>query len=340
MRKVALVLVILAGLIVVSVAPRHPATGAEVPILRNGPLPPVHAPPDNPQTDTKIRLGHQLYFDKRLSLDSTVSCASCHDPQHGWADTGEVSQGVGGAKGGRNSPSVLNAAHSEFQFWDGRAFTLEQQALGPIQNPVEMKMTMDLAVNRLKSIPGYVKEFQEVFGTEPNDQGVAKAIAAFERTVVSTDSPYDRYIQGDFSAMDNSAVRGMRLFNGKGHCVSCHSGPYFSDGHFHNVGVGYRNGRDSDVGRYKVTNNPKDMGAFKTPGLRGVALTPPYMHDGSEKSLEAAVQFYNRGGVNNPNLDRLMMPLNLTRRDEADLVAFLRALTVKSPDISEPKLPE
>jgi cytochrome c peroxidase len=318
----------------------EPMIGAEGRFLENGLLPPVPIPPNNPQTDAKVQLGKQLYFDKRLSKDNTVSCASCHRPDAGWADPDPTSAGVGHVRGGRNSPTVLNSAYSPVQFWDGRAKDLEEQALGPIQNPVEMQMTMPMALDRLTSIPGYVTQFQAVFGTGPTEQAVARAIAAFERTVISTDSPYDQYFRGDKRALSPTAVRGMALFSGKAHCLSCHSGPNFTDGRFHNVGVGYQGGKYADEGRFKVTKHPADMGAFKTPTLRSVALTAPYMHDGSEKTLADVVDLYNRGGTPNPHLDRLILPLNLTRGERADLVAFLNALTGQLLDIKEPELPK
>jgi cytochrome c peroxidase len=306
----------------------------------NGHLPAVTVPVNNPQTDAKIRLGRQLYFDTRLSSDNSISCASCHKPDHGWADTGPVSEGVGHAKGGRNSPSVLNAAYSVLQFWDGRAINLEKQAVGPIQNPVEMQLTMDMALGRLKGIPGYVSQFKDVFGTEPNEEGVAKAIAAFERTIVQMDTPYDRYLDGDRKAMSAAAVRGMALFNGRGHCTACHSGPYFSDGRFHNLGIGFSGGKFADEGRMIVTKDRKDLGAFKTPGLRGVAETAPYLHDGSEATLASVIDLYDRGGIQNPNLDRAMLPLNLTDREKHELVEFLKALSGPPLSSDKPELPE
>ncbi len=317
-----------------------PLVHAEGRFLDNGLLPPVPVPPDNPQTDAKVRLGQQLYFEKRISLDNTIACATCHDPAAGWADPRPVSQGVDGAKGGRNSPTVLNASYNAVQFWDGREPDLEHQALGPLQNPVEMKMTMPMVVDRLKSMPGYVSQFQDVFGTEPNDQGVAKAIAAFERTVISSNSPYDRYLQGDETAMSASAVRGMNLFRGKAHCMSCHSGPNFTDSRFHNLGVGYKGGKFADEGRVVVTKRRLDTGAFKTPTLRSIALTAPYLHDGSEQTLEAVIDLYARGGIPNPYLDRLMTPLNLSKQEKADLVEFLKALTGAPLDIKAPELPQ
>jgi cytochrome c peroxidase len=309
---------------------------AEGRFLANGLLPQVPIPADNPQTDAKIRLGRHLYFDKRLSSDGTINCASCHQPEKGWADTGPVSEGVAHKKGGRNSPTIIDAAYSVPQFWDGRALHLEKQAVGPLQNPVEMDLTMDVILLRLKNIPGYVKQFQEVFGAEPTEDGLAKAIASFERTIVSKDSPYDRYVQGDRAAMSKAAIRGMRLFNGKGHCSTCHSGAYFSDTEFHNLGVGYRNGKYADDGRHSVTKDPRDMGAFKTPTIRQVAVTGPYMHDGSEKTLLDVINLYNRGGTPNPNLDRAVVPLNLTNREKRDLVAFMTALTGSYPIVEAP----
>jgi len=320
---------------------QQPAGFAEGQFLANGPLPPIPVPPDNPMTGAKIRLGQALYFDKRLSSDNTVSCATCHRPDAGWADVTPVSEGVAHQKGTRNSPSVMNAGYSIPQFWDGRAVWLEKQAVGPVQNPIEMDLTMEELLSRLNSIPGYVKMFEEAFGTKPTEEGVARAIASFERTIVSGDSPFDRYMKGDKKAMSPAAIRGMMIFNGKGHCTPCHSGPAFSDYRFHNLGVGYKDGKFADVGRYAVTNDPKDMGAFRTPILRNVALTPPYLHDGSEPTLESVIELYNKGGIPNPNLDPAMMPLHLTKREKADLVEFLKALTGELPKVGPPeKLPE
>lgn len=310
---------------------------AEGQFLANGLLPPVTFPADNPQSDAKIQLGRQIYFDKRLSSDGTINCASCHQPDKGWADTGSVSRGVAHQEGGRNSPTIINAAYSVPQFWDGRAVHLEKQAVGPLQNPVEMDLTMDEIIFRLKNIPGYVRKFQEVFGTEPTEEGLAKATASFERTIVSMDSPYDLYLQGDQTAMSKAAIRGMQLFSGKGHCSTCHSGPYFSDTKYHNLGVGYSNGKFADVGRYSVTKKQKDMGALKTPTVRQVAVTAPYLHDGSEKTLMDVVNFYDKGGVPNPNLDRAMVPLNLTNKEKDDLVAFMEALTGMYPIVQAPE---
>jgi cytochrome c peroxidase len=315
------------------------STGALGQFLANGPLPPVPVPPDNPQTDAKVRLGAQLYFDTRLSADNTISCATCHDPKTGWANPHPTDTGIRGQVGGRNSGTILNAAYMRVQFWDGRAATLEEQAVGPIHNPIEMGETLENVVRKLNGIPGYKAQFNAVFGTDANSDGIAKAIAAFERTVVSGPAPYDRWLAGEKTAMTPAAVRGLGLFNGKGHCSPCHSGPTFSDQGYHNIGVGMDR-KNPDLGREVVTKDPRDRGRFKTPGLRNCALTPPYLHTGSEKTLADVIAYYDRGGIANPNLDPLMLPLNLTPREKSDLVAFLEALTGTQPNITPPALPE
>jgi cytochrome c peroxidase len=314
------------------------AVHGEVGFLANGPLPGVSAPPDNPQTDPKVRLGMQLYFDPRLSADNTISCATCHDPTKAWANHGATDVGIKGQVGGRNSGTIIDAAHMRYQFWDGRAGSIEEQALGPIHNPIEMGETLENVVRKLNGIAGYREQFRDVFGTDATTDGIAKAIAAFERTIVSGPSPYDRYMAGETSALSPAAVRGMNLFNGKGHCTPCHSGPMFSDQSFHNLGVGMDKA-DPDLGREAVTKDPRDRGRFKTPGLRNIALTGPYLHDGSEKSLMDVVEFYNRGGIPNSNLDPAMLPLALTQREKADLVAFLEALTGPFPVLGAPAFP-
>ncbi len=331
---------VLLALFLVAWFVRCPAPLAQGRFLANELLPAVPVPPDNPQCDSKIRLGAQLYFDPRLSADNTISCATCHDPATAWANHGATDTGIKGQVGSRNSGTILDAAYMRFQFWDGRASSLEEQALGPIHNPIEMGETLENVVIKLNQIPGYKEAFQKVFGTEVNTDGIAKAIAAFERTVLSGPSPYDRYLLGDKNALSPAAKRGLEIFNGKGHCTPCHSGPMFSDQGFHNLGVGYKDGEYADVGRYDQTRNDRDLGAFKTPGLRNVALTYPYLHDGSEKSLEDVIELYNRGGIPNPHLDPLMLPLNLTAREKSDLIEFLKSLTGEAPKIQAPKLPE
>ncbi|MHB8877868.1 MAG: cytochrome-c peroxidase [Myxococcaceae bacterium] len=308
-------------------------------LFANGLLAPVPVPPDNPQTDAKVRLGAQLYFDGRLSADGTISCATCHAPATGWANHNPTDTGIHGQVGDRNSGSIIDSAYLRYQFWDGRAASLEEQALGPIHNPIEMGETLENVVRKLDAIPGYHSQFIAVFGGEGvTTDGIAKAIAAFERTIVSGPSPYDRFVMGERSALSPAARRGLDLFNGKGHCSACHSGPAFSDQSFHNLGVGADKPKP-DPGREAITHDPRDRGRFKTPGLRNVAQTWPYLHDGSEKGLREVIDFYDRGGGPNPNLDPLMMPLGLTATEKAELVAFLEALTGPVPQMSAPPLP-
>ncbi len=326
------------GAIVLLLAVALPQLGAQR-FLANGLLGPVPVPADNPQTDAKVRLGQQLYFDTRLSLDNTVSCATCHDPAKAWANHNRTDTGIKGQVGGRNSGTILDSAYMRYQFWDGRAGSLEEQALGPIANPIEMGETLENVVRKLDAIPGYRRQFEDVFGTGVTADGIGKAIASFERTVISGPSPYDRYLMGDKKAMSSAAVRGMDLFNGKAHCTACHSGPMFSDQSFHNLGIGMDK-PDPDVGRSKITGDPADWGKFKTPTLRNIALTYPYLHDGSEATLLDVVVLYDRGGIPNKNLDPLMLPLNLTETERADLVAFMESLTGTMPDIKKPELPE
>lgn len=317
-------------------------------------------PPDNPLTAEKVALGKKLYFDKRLSADGTVSCASCHDPLRGFADGKAVATGIRNQAGARNSPTVLYAAFNEIQFWDGRAPTLEEQAKQPLINPVEMgQPSHEAVVKAVAQIPDYPPLFQRAFGSsQVTIDRIVQAIASFERTLAAFSSPFDRFLAGDKNAVSDAAKRGFQLFLGKARCVTCHefntSFPYFTDNKFHNIGVAMKGNfeqlaREAQaiqargdkqtegslahkpgveaLGRWIVTREPKDIGAFKTPGLRNVALTAPYMHDGSLKTLEDVMEFYNRGGEPNPNLDGGMRPLNLTKEEIADIVEFMKSLT-------------
>ncbi len=307
---------------------------------RVGNLPIVPVPPDNPQTSLKILLGKQLYFDTRLSEDNTVSCATCHDPALGWSDKGPTSVGIKGQRGGRRAPPVSNSAFNDLQFWDGRAPSLEEQAKGPIINPVEMGNTHEVMVKTVDNIPGYVEQFKKVFGTETvNVDQVAQVIAAFERTVITTDSPFDRFVKGDTKALTDLEKRGLEIFNGKGHCTACHWGGHFSDERFHNLGVVPADVTKPDEGRFVVTKNPNDKGAFKTPTIRDVELRAPYMHNGSEKTLEDVVELYDKGGrTGDPNLDPLIVPLGLTKEEKNALVAFMkRAMTSLNQEVSNVK---
>ena len=296
-------------------------------------LPDVFWPEDNPYSPERRELGWLLFFDTRVSADNTVSCASCHSPAKAFGDGMPVSVGIKGQKGGRSAPTVINRAYSLAQFWDGRAATLEEQAIGPIANPLEMTMHKDATeahkttVERLRAIPGYVKRFEKVFKTKgfTIDQ-VAQAIATFERTVLSGNAPFDKYKAGDKKAMTTEQVRGMGVFFQKAACDACHIGFNFTDGSYMNIGIGMDKPKP-DLGRYNVSKREEDKGAFKTPTLREIEHTAPYMHDGSLKTLEEVVEHYDKGGVKNPYLAKSMKPLNLTKQDKSDLVMFLKALS-------------
>ena len=306
-----------------------------------GPLPTVvPIPATNLNYKAKLELGKQLYFDGRLSKNNAVSCAFCHNPMTGFADPRQTSIGVGGGVGGRQAPTVYNTGFIPLQFWDGRAGSLEEQATGPIVNPVEMAETHENVVKKLGKIKGYQQQFRAVFGTDVNLQGIAEAIAAYERTVVSTNSAFDKYVLGDAKAMDEAAVRGMALFKGKARCVLCHNGPNFTDNQFHNLGVPQVGPMKEDLGRFYVTRQERDKGAFKTPTLRSITETAPYMHDGVFKTLEEVVDFLDQGGGQNPNLSPLVKPLGLTQQEKADLIAFLKALTGEAIKFEMPKLPK
>lgn len=303
-------------------------------------LRPLKVPADNPMTEAKIELGKQLYFDKRLSKDNTISCASCHDPKKGWSNDEAVATGINGQKGGRSSPTIINAAYHRFQFWDGRSPSLEDQALGPIQNPIEMGETLKNVEKKLNAIPGYKEQFQKVFGTGVTSENIAKAIATFERTVLSGNAPYDKYKAGEKEALSESAERGMKLFFGKANCSACHAGSNFTDNAFHNIGVGME-AEKPDVGRVAISKLGGDTGSFKTPGLRDIAKSAPYMHDGSLKTLEAVVEHYDKGGIANEYLDEELFPLKLSDEEKQDLVTFLKEglASENYPDVEPPELP-
>ena len=306
-----------------------------------GPLPTVvPIPATNLNYTAKIDLGKQLYFDGRLSQNGAVSCAFCHNPFTGFADPRQTSIGVGGGVGGRQAPTVYNTGFIPLQFWDGRAGSLEEQAIGPIHNPVEMAETHENVAKKLSKIKGYQQQFRTVFGTDVNLQGIAEAIAAYERTVVSTNSPFDKYVMGDSKAMDEAAVRGMALFKGKARCILCHNGPNFTDNQFHNLGVPQVGPLKEDLGRYDVTHLGKDKRAFKTPTLRSIVETSPYMHDGAFKTLEEVIEFLDQGGGPNANLSPWLKPLGLTKEEKTDLLAFLKSLTGEQGKFEMPKFPK
>ena len=303
-------------------------------------LPPVPIPPDNPPTAETIALGRRLYYDPILSLDNTVSCATCHTPRYGFADPKTVSEGVGKRTGTRNSPTVLNAAYFKVQFWDGRAPSLEKQAEGPVENPVEMANTLATVEQRLNADPSYREQFARAWGPKPiTYEMVEKSIASFERTVISGNSPFDRWKYGhDEQAVGDSVKRGFVVFTSKekGNCATCHTieenYALFTDNQFHNVGVGFDMGQFTDVGLYAVTHNEADKGKFKTPSLRNIAQTAPYMSDGSLKNLKDVIDFYIGAGNSNPNLDEDIHVLDfLSGQERADLQAFLGSLTGEVP---------
>ena len=291
-----------------------------------------------------VSLGRDLFHEPRLSSDGTVSCASCHQAEGWFTDGRRVAVGVGGVQGTRNTPSVLNAVYFPAQFWDGRALGLEEQAKGPIASPREMNLPHDVAVARLADDPTYQRRFAEAFGPGPITlRRLVHALAAFERTLLSANSPFDRfYYGGETNALDEAARRGLAIFTdpARGNCTVCHTigaqDALFTDGLFHNLGVGMNaEGELTDLGRFLQTGVESDRGAFRTPSLRHVAQTPPYMHDGSLRTLTEVVDFYVGGGNSNPQLDPQIRPLALTRRDRDDLVAFLTSLTGDPPHATE-----
>ena len=276
-------------------------------------------------------LGELLFFDPILSSDSTISCASCHKPEFAFADNAAVSKGVGGQTGTRNAPSAMNQDARIFQFWDGRMETLEEQALGPIENPIEMNLPVSELINRLYKHKQYMAFFNAIYGEKPNRNNIAKAIAAFERTLETTDTPFDNYMKNnDTTEFGKSEQRGQDIFNNKGKCFDCHFGPDFTADQFRNIGL--FNGKDlNDSGRFIVTRKLIDLGKFKTPGLRNIAMTAPYMHNGMHKTLHEVIDYYDEPDKfikNSINRDTLLnKPLGLTEIEKKDLENFLLSLT-------------
>jgi cytochrome c peroxidase len=321
-------------------------------------------PPDNPQTPEEIALGQKLFFEGRLSADGTVACATCHDPARAFTDGRPTSVGIHGRTGQRNAPTILNALYNKAQFWDGRAKTLEEQAAFPIFNSVEMgQPSLDAAIVKIAGIQEYQQAFKKVFGRAVNGPDLLRAIASYERTLVSFDSPFDHFMAGDKSAIDDAAKRGWELFNTQARCNKCHAltetkrdVTNFMDNDFHNIGIGIikhdvaalalkaeklfassetaaidRAAIETEMsalGRFLITKKKVDTASFKTPNLRNVLVTGPYFHDGSQQTLWDVIDHYNKGaGLNNPWLDEDIQPLALTERDIDDLVAFLASLT-------------
>jgi cytochrome c peroxidase len=278
-----------------------------------------------PETNARAELGRRLFFDPILSIDRSVSCASCHEPEHGFASREALPMGAAGRRATRNAPPAFNRAFGTTHFWDGRAATLEAQVVEPIENPNEMGLPMADALARLASDADYRARFAALGAAEPTRDAVAASLAEFLRRVVVADSPVDRFraAKGDLSPLER---RGLWVYESKGRCWRCHSGPNFSDESFHNTGVGVKDGA-AEPGRFAVTQDPADRGRFKTPTLRMVGKTAPYMHDGSLATLEEVVRFYAQGGNANPELDPLMEPITMSDEDVAALVALLQALS-------------
>ena len=328
-----------------------------------------YIPKDNPLTEEKIELGRQLFFEKRLSADGNISCATCHDPQLAFTDGKKVAEGIGGRRGTRNSPTILNALFYPGMFWDGRADRLEDQARLPLTNPLEMgNESIETVIARVRAAPEFVSAFHRVFGGEPTIARLAQAVAAYERTLIAGDSAFDRFAAGNQNAIGAEAKRGFTLFRGKARCSRCHTFsdqmPFFSDFAYHNTGVaanhpgfervaarafevaerpeaksvidglGREEGGD-ELGRMLMSYQVFDLGAFRTPSLRNVALTAPYFHDGSARTLADVVRFYNEGGKQNLNREWELNALALTESEQRDLVAFLESLTGRLPRASE-----
>lgn len=333
-------------------------------------LPSVPVPLDNPISKEKIALGRKLFYDRRLSLNSTFSCAMCHVPEQGFSSNEmETAVGIEGRSVRRNSPTIYNAAYASRLFHDGRENTLEQQVWGPLLARNEMgNPSIGYVINKIKALPDYAGLFENIFNKNPTMETIGQAIASYERTLNSADSPFDRwYYAKQDKAINASAKRGFELFNGKAACSACHSveqtHALFTDYQLHNTGIGYREAmlktpkkqkiqlapgvfvevdseaiaavsepKPNDLGAYEITQNPADRWKYKTPSLRNVALTAPYMHNGSLSTLEEVLKFYNQGGVANETLDPLIKPLNLTDQEITDLVAFLESLTGSNVD--------
>jgi cytochrome c peroxidase len=293
-------------------------------------LTPVPVPAANPLTDAKVALGKELFFEPGLSSNGTVSCASCHVPSLAFADRLPLSKGVKGYVGLRNAPTIFNVAYSPRLMWDGRALGLEDQSLYPLMHPREMSSTPQRAVEFIGSKPSYAGLFANAFGDPAVTWlRVAQSLASYQRTLLSGGSPFDRYMAGEQTAITEAAVRGFALFRGAAGCIDCHTysreQPFFTDFQFNNNGLTW--GPYPDLGRYEISKERVDKGAFRTPSLRDVARTAPYMHDGRMASLEEVIEFYNRGGDGNPFADRRIRPLHLSEQDKSDLVAFLNGLT-------------
>jgi cytochrome c peroxidase len=304
-------------------------------------LPSAPMPADNVSTPARVELGKALFFDPRMSGNGAMSCASCHNPSLGWSDGLKTAVGWGGQVLGRATPTVVNTAFNTQFMWDGRKKSLEDQALGPMKTPQEMNTDFAVSLARLRGVAGYVALFDKAYpGEGVTEETIAKAIAAFERTVVSNDSAFDRWLAGDKKAFTLPQWRGYKVFtdSAKGNCAACHSGANFTDNGFHNIGI--KTGGEPDPGRFNIRKVASMQGAFKTPTLRDIELTAPYFHDGSAATLRDVVDHYVRGGDERSNLSGSMKPLNLSEQEKDDLVAFMKSLTGSRKPVAVPQLPQ
>lgn len=304
-------------------------------------VPNLIAPADNKITPARIELGRTLFFDPRLSGSKWISCATCHNPGLGWSDGLNTALGNGMVQQRRSTPTLVNVGYNQTFMWDGRKVSLEDQALAPIESKDEMNMDMSMLVERLSAIPGYRPLFDHAYPGEGITRvTVAKALASFERTIVSKDTPFDRWQRGDANAVSAAAKRGSDLFHGKARCNLCHRGFNFTDDGFHNIGLVSLPGMPEDEGRFEQRKVKILKGSFKTPTLRNVELTAPYMHNGIYRSLQEVVDHYDRGGDIKDNLDPNIFPLRLTPQEKEDIVAFMKSLTSKAADVAVPRLPQ
>jgi len=310
------------------------------PSLRAFVLGAVPYPEDNAPNAARVELGHKLFFDPRMSGDGNMSCATCHNPALGWSDGQATARGVKSAQLKRATPTIFNTAYNSIQMWDGRKKSLEDQAMGPMQANTEMNMDIGKLFQWIGQNAGYQVLFAKAYPGEPiNETTMSKAIASFERTVLSNSSPFDRWVKGDAKALSALEVSGFKLFAGKGNCIACHSGPNFTDNGFHNLGLASWGDAEPDVGRYAQKPVNAMRGAFKTPTLREVARTAPYFHDGSAKTLLDVINHYNQGGVVKTNLAADIRPLGLSEEEKRALVAFLQSLSSPYAAVLVPELP-
>ncbi|WP_330747397.1 cytochrome-c peroxidase [Chryseobacterium sp. CP-77] len=318
-----------------------------------GPLPKMSFPEDNPYSEDKMELGKMLFFDPRLSKSGQISCANCHNPEIGWSDGSRVSFGHDRQTGTRNAPTLVNIGYAKTLFWDGRSATLEEQVKAPIENPVEMNLHMSMATKNIRKIKGYRSFFVKAFGNgEVTEEKIAKAIATFERSLISPPSRFDKFVTGKKDALTDSEINGLHLFRTKANCINCHNTPYFSDQKFHNLGLTYYGRKYEDLGRYIVTQKNEDVGKFKTPALREVSENKPYMHNGLFPELANIVMMYNAGmgreipkgeQINDqkfPHKSEMIQKLNLTDDEVFDIVAFLKTLNSYKYKMRPPELPK